>query len=108
MKGGAAESVTARAFHRVHTGWLGNGGDRCQGQVELLYQGCWDTVCDDSWDARDADVVCPQLGCGHSLPALGGTHPGQGTGDVLVGTVHCLGREYPLPRPVAPQRVVRP
>ncbi|XP_059756730.1 LOW QUALITY PROTEIN: deleted in malignant brain tumors 1 protein [Balaenoptera ricei] len=77
--------------------WPGNGGDRCQGQVEFLYQGCWDTVCDDSWDARDADVVCPQLGCGHSLPALGGTHPGQGSGDVLVGTVHWLGREQPLP-----------
>ncbi|XP_036684068.1 LOW QUALITY PROTEIN: deleted in malignant brain tumors 1 protein [Balaenoptera musculus] len=87
-------------LHTTDDGWPGNGGDRCQGQVELLYQGCWDTVCDDSWDARDADVVCPQLGCGHSLPAPGGTQwdpPGQGSGDVLVGTVHCLGREQPLP-----------
>ncbi|XP_052557768.1 antigen WC1.1-like, partial [Tympanuchus pallidicinctus] len=72
------------------------GEDACSGRVEIWNQGSWGTICDDSWDVADANVVCRQLGCGSAASALSEAAFGEGTGPIWLEKVHCKGTELSL------------
>ncbi|XP_067164848.1 scavenger receptor cysteine-rich type 1 protein M130-like [Apteryx mantelli] len=72
------------------------GEDRCSGRVEVWHRGSWGTVCDDSWDMKDAEVACRQLGCGPAVSALGEAAFGKGTGPIWLERVECRGTERSL------------
>ena len=71
---------------------LVDGENRLQGRVEVLSNGVWGTVCDDSFDDNDAQVFCRMLGLqggvAHSYAAFG-----QGTGQILLDDLYCTGSE---------------
>ncbi len=92
------------------------GSNEYEGRVELCSGGLWGTVCDDLWDDADARVVCGQLEYSqvgrtymYSREAYKMRHDlklgargiqqaffGQGTGDILLDDVQCVGTEARL------------
>ncbi|XP_053299746.1 deleted in malignant brain tumors 1 protein isoform X2 [Pleuronectes platessa] len=73
-------------------------GDRCSGKVVIYHQKQWGTVCDNSWDLKDAEVVCRHLNCGTAMAATQGTRFGQPNGKIKIwlDRVACSGSEDSL------------
>lgn len=68
-----------------------------QGRVEVCVSNNWGTVCDNSWENVDAQVACRQAGFAfEGAIAMGGSAFGEGTGDIVLDGVTCVGIETRL------------
>ena len=72
---------------------LASGPTKYEGRVEVYHNGVWGTVCDDSWDLNDAQVVCNELDLGNAIVAFQSAFYGQGIGQIWLNNVHCVGTE---------------
>ncbi|XP_075057109.1 scavenger receptor cysteine-rich domain-containing group B protein-like [Mixophyes fleayi] len=75
---------------------LVDGGKPCSGRVEIFYKEQWGTVCDETWDLSDANVVCRQVGCGPAMRAPVGAYFGPGSGHIWLEKIYCHGSESAL------------
>uniref|UniRef100_A0ABI7X2S7 SRCR domain-containing protein n=1 Tax=Felis catus TaxID=9685 RepID=A0ABI7X2S7_FELCA len=76
---------------------LADGPGRCQGRVEVKFQGEWSSVCQAGWSFAAAKVVCRQLGCGRAtLTRRGCNKATQGQGAIWQRKASCSGQEVSL------------
>ena len=66
------------------------------GRVEVFYNGKWGTICDDTWNTKNARVVCRQLGYLDAARTLERGQVSPGSGPIWLDNVVCTGREQSL------------
>ena len=71
----------------------GNKPTDLEGRVEVFRFGSWFTVCDQTFDFREASVVCRELGLGAAIKAVKRAAYGSGYGRVWTDILGCTGRE---------------
>lgn len=78
---------------------VGWGNVTFQGRVQMFHNGTWDEVCGNSWDLKDASVVCRQLGFPGALVAVRSSdfqRTDGKRGNLWIHNVHCIGNETAL------------
>ena len=75
---------------------LVGGRNQYEGRVEVYRSGTWQSVCDNFWDIREAEVVCRQLGYGYAILAIQRAAFGQGSGGQWDRNWYCTGNEGSL------------
>ena len=78
---------------------LVGGNNEYEGRVEVLHQGEWGTVCDDSFDMNDARVACRMMGMDGAVSFCSGNsrdHCRSGTGKTWLDDLECNGNENSL------------
>ena len=71
------------------------------GRVEVQHSGTWGTICGHSWDVREAEVICRQLGLDGALKAFARAWArawpwapfGRGVGQIWLDDLQCRGNE---------------
>lgn len=66
------------------------------GNVEILHEGKWGSICDDEWDYLEANVVCRQLGFDGAIKPTTNGHFGQARRRYWMDNVYCDGTEEEL------------
>nr|XP_039256746.1 deleted in malignant brain tumors 1 protein-like [Styela clava] len=67
-----------------------------EGRVEIYHEKVWGTICDDSWDIKDAEVVCRMMGFPEAKSAPVRAYYGKGVGQIWLSSVSCTGDEQRL------------
>ena len=75
---------------------LQHGNSSNEGRVEIFMDGDWQTVCDESWDIEDADVVCRQLELGYAVAAPTQNYFPTLNAQIWTADVNCTGNERKL------------
>ena len=68
---------------------LVNGPTDYQGTVAIFYNGTWGSLCDDSWQYDDADVICRQIGYESAARVWYRARYGVAPGPILVDQIDC-------------------
>lgn len=74
---------------------LAGGSSETTGRVEMAIDGKWGTVCDLTFDRRDADVFCRSLNFSSGELVERGKF-GRGSGPIWLHDIHCVGSESVL------------
>jgi hypothetical protein len=89
-------SFLDRFFAAIILRLQGPSSENGTGLVEVYYKNQWGAICAFSWDVRDAEVACRQLGYEYAIKAVTHHSVPEGTGVIWLSFLHCNGYEQTL------------